>query len=88
MHMMGAGFGFFFGFLWLLVMLGFFISWFLLVYAVWRSMKTNEKMLEVLSEMTRALQEAHSAPKNAGAEPAETVEKPEEQKEVNEKTAE
>lgn len=82
MHMMGAGVGFFFGFLWLLVMLSFFISWFLLVYAVWRSMKTNEKMLEVLSEMTRALREAHGAPR------AENAEEPPRQEEAAEGVAE
>ncbi|MEQ8174897.1 MAG: hypothetical protein ABRQ26_07450 [Syntrophomonadaceae bacterium] len=77
MHMMGAGFGLFFGFLWLLVMVGFIVSWFILVYAAWRTMKTNEKILEALSGMTRALMEFHGASKDGAVEPAETDEKPE-----------
>jgi|GEM_PF-5670133 divalent metal cation (Fe/Co/Zn/Cd) transporter len=84
-HMMGAGFGFFFGFLWLLVVVGFIVSWFILVHAVWRMMKTNERILEALSGMPRALVESHGISKDAGAQAAETVEKPEEQKEAGEK---
>lgn len=85
MHMMGAGLGFFFWFLWLLVMVGFIVSWFILVYAVWRTMKNNEKILESLSGMTRAIVESHGASKDAAQHPAESAEETEEPNETDEK---
>ena len=87
-HMMGAGFGLFFGFLWLLVVVGFIISWFILVFAVWRIMKTNESILEALSGMTRALVESHAASGDAWTQAPETVAKLEKQEKADENQVE
>lgn len=55
MHMMGPVFGFFFGFLWLLIVLGLVVGFAALVCAVWRLMKAHEAIVPILKEMAKSM---------------------------------
>lgn len=69
-HMMGPGPGFFFGFIWLLIVLGIIVSWFFVVNAVLRIMKSNEQILSQLIEVKRSLPNQPPAEEGAQQEVA------------------